>query len=163
MKLKNNFLLLTLLSTLFIGLTFTSCSDDDDDSIDYSKDIVGEYEGNLTMGGATLVPDMKIKITRNSNTSVTLSINQFIPPLDQTLNVQCPSNVTYDEDSEQYESIGNTTWNMPIAENVTVPVPINVDGIYYDGKKADIDITVKLPAMGEIPAQTLVVNFFGEK
>ncbi len=139
--LESKLFLLTLLSVMFIG--FTACSDDDNE---YT--VAGVYTGNLEIGSTEQsIPGVKVTVNQDSSDKVTLSINQAVPGIG-TLDIQCPSTLTYNADDKEYVSNGNTTWEG---------YDVVVTGYYYEDNTADIDIAVT------IGDNTFYVYFSGKK
>ena len=164
MEVKNKFFLLMLASALFIS--FTSCGDDDDNP-DYAKEIAGTYKGILSMDmgdngwGPISDENFIITVTRNSNTMVTLRIeNQNLPILgDISLDVECTSNVTFN--NGVYGITGNTTWDV-IPTQVTIPIQVN--GTITSAGIAKINIAaIDVPGGLPFPGGTFNVVFDGNK
>lgn len=139
MKTKFNLLFVMLLSSLCI--TFTSCSDDDDDdkTTDYAKEIAGTYKGDVFPDGVdqAIATDATITITRNSDTNVSLKMEQEIANVG-TIKVDCKSDVAYT--SEKYEIAKTTT----TAEVKGMPIPVTVNGNVDKSGNATINIEIPL-------------------
>lgn len=153
---KNRFFILMLLSALFVG--FTSCGGDDDKDTNYAKEIAGTYKGGLTMDmEGTPIPiadNVKIDITRSSNSKVIMKINQELDILaGMPLNIECPSDVTFKDGI--YNITGKVTWMLLAA-------PIEVNGKINAAGHANINISVSIPGDGEM-AGSFDVVFSGDK
>jgi len=135
-----------LLSSLCI--TFTSCSDDDDDkptTTDHAKEIAGEYKGNIYMAGGNDTPiatDAVIKVTRIADNKVKLELDQYI--LIQQFEIKYESDVAYANDKY---SIKKGTTKVPITvEGVgEIEVDLELDGSFDKEGNSTVNIGVKIP------------------
>ncbi len=132
--LKSNLFFLMLLSVMFIG--FTACSDDDA----IADKVTGTYTGILEMDGyGVIAENVTIKVTKTSDSKVTLTLNQDLPNFGN-FNISCPSVVGSEEVDNNgktvtvYYSDGTSTWK----DDLTV----EVFGVYYQGK-TNIEIAVE--------------------
>jgi hypothetical protein len=140
---KSKLFFLMLLTA--VCAVFTSCSKDDDDN--YAKAISGTYKGQLTMAGATIVPNAQIVITADGDKQITLKMQETVLTLN--VNIACKSDVTYKD--KQYVISGSTTFNMETdVVGFTVPVPVKVDGTIDKQKNANIHIHVDAPGVGTV-------------
>jgi hypothetical protein len=142
------------LSALCMG--FTSCGDKDDEkeNDNYGQTIAGTYSGNLLMENEPdpIVSGARITIARDDDRHVTLKMNETVMNL--PVNIECKSDVTYS--NNLYQVTGNTTFNMSMGE-VTLPVPVVVNGTIDRNGKASININV------DVPAGAVAVVFDGQR
>lgn len=134
---KTKFSLLFAMLFSFLCITFTSCSDDDDETVNYAKEIAGTYKGDISPEGSdeVLATDATITFTRNSDKNVTLKVDQTIADL--PINVECTSDVTYT--AEKYHIDGTTEFKMGDAT-----YPVNVTGSIDQSGNATINIAIPL-------------------
>jgi hypothetical protein len=150
MNLKFRLFFMLFLSALCVG--FTACSNDDDE--DYAKAIAGTYNGGLTMEGAPIASNVAIAITRDAENQITLKMNETV--LFMQIDIICKSGVTYA--SSKYAISGTTTFNMEIAgTEISMPVPVRVNGTIDKSGTANIQINV------DIPDAPVTVIFGGQK
>ncbi|MDR1594557.1 MAG: hypothetical protein LBS43_08770 [Prevotellaceae bacterium] len=154
MKVFSKLLILALVASVFAG-----CSKDDENLP--IADIAGTYEGTITIAGMGEYPNITINVTY-ANDAALLSIPVgAIPVFPLAINATC----TVTSDTEKYSLSGTASVTFPVAEDVSIPIPVtikNTSNITKAGK-AVFDIEVALPA--EIPngGVTLVVQFEGQK
>lgn len=137
-------------SVLLIG--FASCDKDDDgDTTDYAKYIVGSYVG--TLSGTKLpvaVEDVEIGIKYVSLNKVELVMEQDIMG-DMQINISATSPVVFVED-KYYHIEGTTTFEM-----FELPMPVIITGEIDQEGKMNIAIAVG------VEESAMVFTYEGEK
>ncbi len=136
------FLLLTV--ALFAG--FTSCGDDDEQSVDNAKEITGSYEGSFTIPSIENPFPGEIDVTRLSNEKVNVTVKE-VPVL--KIPVNCPCTVIKDSKSGKYLLEGKLEMTQPKA------ITLNLSG------SVDSTKTLILNMAGTIDGSQLAVSFEG--
>jgi hypothetical protein len=138
------------LSVLCTG--FTACDKKEAENNNFAQAIAGTYLGNLSIEGAE-GSSAQIVIARVDDQHATLKMNEAV--MGMAVNIECRTEVTYS--GYLYRFSGNTTFNMAGGE-VSIPVPVAVEGTVDSSGKTSIHITVEVPGIGSIP-----VTFEGQK
>lgn len=163
--------LLFLLMAVF-ALSFTACSDDDDDKT-LAGQVAGKYTGEIWVefNGETTYPNQTVTVTEVSANRINFLLKNFVFEMGgneikvgdvEIKDVLVKEVKEKDEDTgKEYTYIdlsGKGTINVVIAQGTpAVPLQIELEGGYLDGELyADIDIP--LGAMGNV-----YVEFEGKK
>lgn len=139
---KSKLFLMMFVSALCLG--FASCSDDDDDEVvDYAKEIAGTYVGKVAVNGTELPDEAKIEFVYNSKDNVTMKMVQNIAG--QNIEIECKSPVTLKDN--KYNVDGQSTVDLGYEQ----PIPVKVNGDVDKNKKAVINIVVGTEGMPGFP------------
>jgi hypothetical protein len=123
---------------------FTSCSDDKKEE-NHAKVIAGTYKGDLWMSDTVATADVSIVITGVTTDTVTLAMNATVLTL--PVNITCPATVT-PASNNAYALAGSTTFTMPGA--TPVPVPVTISGTCNKSGAAELTIGVAVPVLGTV-------------
>lgn len=156
----NKKLIYLLMLVFTLGLSFTACSDDDDDNkVDYAKEIAATYSGSLT------IPDMydgtnDITLSRTATNKAKVELKDFVIPTSATAEITVGTisvdNIEVTKSGDTY-TLKETTASVTI-DLVPTPVDVKVSGTVKNNK-LDLKIDVsKIPAF-----ETLAITFAGTK
>lgn len=161
--------LLFLLMAVF-ALSFTACSDDDDDDT-LAKSVEGTYAGdlNVNVGGTdTEIKNKEIGLKATGDNTITLSLKDFTFMNMNVGDIVIPNVIVSEEKDPKagvfYGLKGSAKITLKILTlDMEVTVTIDKEGSYILGKKIGLVLTIdgaKLPTGQEIPVS---VDFEGVK
>jgi len=131
---------------------FTSCSDDDDLTID---NVVGTFTGNLEVLQQS-IPNISITVTKVDANTVKVELKDFKFGEMVIGDIVADCKAVLDEDGDDFDLSGQAVLKMPALGNIEMPITIDGD---VDDKALDIDIYISnVPALN-----TLKVEFEGTK
>lgn len=160
----NKKLIYLLMLVFTLGLSFTACSDDDDDkTTDYAKDIAATYAGTLTIPGLSVEPitiDKDITLTRTAENKAKVELKdlslEIVEGTATPIGTITVDNIEVSKSGDTY-TLKETTASITI-DLVPTPVDVKVSGTVKDNK---LNLTI---VVTEIPVfNTLNISFAGTK
>ncbi len=144
----NKKLICLLMFVFSLSLAFTACSDDDDDKVDYAKEVAGTYNGKLTIQelGNLEVPNNDIVLSRVADNKVKLSLTEIKLVLQEGANPISIKNIAINnvpvtKSSDTY-SLAKTTEKITInVLGADIQADVAVEGTVKSGK-SDLKIIV---------------------
>lgn len=147
-----------------LGLSFTACSDDDDDNSN-AKQIAGTYSGNLNITGLTSEPvSSSIVLSKVSDNTVKMSIASLdIPNIGDVTGIAVNSvSVTK---SESNYALTSDTEDIKVNVDLlggekTAKVKVVSGTITSSGA---IELSILVTDIQDLPEVTLAITFSGKK
>lgn len=164
----NKKLLCLFTFVIALGLAFTACSDDDDDTtVDYARDVAATYGGTLSIpglgaAGAPLTIEKDITLTRTALNRAKLELRDFSLPIGTGLPIGtiAVDNIEITKSGDVYTlKETTTTLQVPaIGQDGTIEANVKVSGT-VNGNTMNIKIDVSnVPVLN-----TLAITFAGTK
>lgn len=159
--------LLCLLTFVFsLGLTFTACSSDDDDAVDYAAQVAGTYNGtlNVKVGEAPAedVTGQDIKLKRTGENKAELLIENF------SLGEINAGSITVDNitvtESNGTVKLGDISKNVSLMAGA-MSADVAISSSTVKDNKLTLNIKVNNVKMGTtpMPLGDIIVTFAGNK
>lgn len=157
----NRKLIYLLMLVFTLGLSFTACSDDDD-KVDYAKDVAATYAGDLKIPGLIGETPLsnEIILSRASENKVKLILQELVIPLNATTQMKVTGievkSVRVSKSDETYK-LEKTTENITVKLNgeTEMPAKVTVEGTVVGGK---INLTIDVE---DIDIPNLNITFSG--
>ena len=149
-------LLFSTLCMLAISVTFTSCSDDDDEVTGLTIDqVVGTFTGQLEVLNQS-IPGTSIFVTKVDANTVKVELKDFKFSGLTIGDISAECKVALDREGDDFDLNGQATLTVAALGNIELPISITGE---VDAKELDIDINITtVPALN-----TLKVEFEGTK
>ena len=149
-------LLFSTLCMLAISVTFTSCSDDDDEVTGLTIDqVVGTFTGQLEVLNQS-IPGTSIFVTKVDANTVKVELKDFKFSGLTIGDISAECKVALDREGDDFDLNGQATLTVAALGNIELPISITGE---VDAKELDIDINItNVPALN-----TLKVEFEGTK
>ena len=149
-------LLFSTLCMLAISVTFTSCSDDDDEVTGLTIDqVVGTCTGQLEVLNQS-IPGTSIFVTKVDANTVKVELKDFKFSGLTIGDISAECKVALDREGDDFDLNGQATLTVAALGNIELPISITGE---VDAKELDIDINItNVPALN-----TLKVEFEGTK
>lgn len=134
-----------LMFVFSLSLAFTACSDDDDnDKVDYAKEVAGTYTGSLTLKIPVMeinetIADKKIELTRISDNKVNLKLKEFSYGT-LTLGDIPVDEITVTKDGSTYK-LADTSKNIDLLGGLMTATVAISSSTVKDGK---LNMTIKV-------------------
>lgn len=147
------------LALLMGGTTFTSCSNDDEQSVTYpiEKDLAGTYLGDLkiNVGDTTKpVPANKVEITKGTtNNTITLSLKGFTFA-SFSGDISLPDLPLTDAGNGTYSFSGKSSVDFASFKNL----PVEAKNGKIGNGNVSVDLVISVPLVGDV-----TVNYTGKK
>ena len=136
----NKKLICLLMFVFSLSLAFTACSDDDDDKVDYAKEVAGTYTGSLTLKIPVMeIADKKIELTRISDNKVNLKLKEFSYGT-LTLGDIPVDEITVTKDGSTYK-LADTSKNIDLLGGLMTATVAISSSTVKDGK---LNMTIKV-------------------
>jgi hypothetical protein len=163
MSIMNKKLIYLLMLVFTLGLSFTACSDDDDDNSD-AKQIAGTYSGELNITGLTSEPiSNNIVLSKVSDNTVKMSIASLDIPNIGTITGIAVNSVSITKSGSTYTLTSGTE---DIKVNAALlggekTAKVKVDGTVTSSGVMALSIVVT--EIQDLTGMTLPITFAGTK